>query len=387
MATPRRPADHARVAVLGGGVAGSLVVSALARVAVPSLLVDNGSHPIDDRRWGTWLPIGTTEPAVARSWHRLEVRSGTGHLALGLREHRYAEISGEALREATDEAMDRSGGRRLTARVLGVVDHGDSVVVTTSTGDVVSDLVLDSTGVLPGELQQPRAWMSFEGWEVECDLPAFDPGSMVLMDFRVPQCGGLAFVYTVPTTPARALVELTTISASCPASPSGPSSLAMSGTLTAHLDAVVGRGRYRVVREERGTIPLRPRAIRAASGSTLAIGAAAGLVKASTGYGWPLMRRDADAVAAQVAQSLPIIGVRRRRRHAALDEVFLRLAADDPESLATALPLLFARNPADLVLRFLAEETSPLEELRLVSSLPVGPFAAAATRVLAQHLR
>jgi hypothetical protein len=65
-----------------------------------------------------------------------------------------------------------------------------------------------------------------------------------------------------------------------------------------------------------------------------------------------------------------------------MDAVFLELALHDPATLATALELLFARNSADLVLKFLSEATTLSEEARLGSSLPVSPFLAAALRTL-----
>jgi lycopene beta-cyclase len=106
------------------------------------------------------------------------------------------------------------------------------------------------------------------------------------------------------------------------------------------------------------------------------------MVKASTGYGYQLMRQDSACLAHQLHDREALSGLRRPHHHQAMDAVFLELALHDPATLATSLELLFARNSADLVLRFLSEASTLTEEARLVSSLPVFPFLRAALRTL-----
>lgn len=361
--------------MLGAGASGSAVVRALAArgVAGPLLLVDDGSVPIAERVWASWLAIedAADDAVISASWRRLAVATDRGERVLGLTRHRYVAVRGPDLRDATDAALRTVRGERLTATATAVHEDGDSVVVATSSGDVRADLVLDSVGLLDAGVREPRAWMSFAGCEIETDGPVFDRDAVRLMDFRVPQVGGATFAYTLPWARDRALVELTTISAE-------PTSTRPD--IAAHLDRVLGAGRHRVVRRESGVLPLAPRLRRPRSARGLAIGAAAGLVRASTGYGYARMRRDAARIAEQLRRGEPPSGLRRSARHHAMDAVFLELATHDPATLVDSLDLLFARTPADLVLRFLDEATSPREEARLVSSLPTRPFVAAAVR-------
>ena len=106
------------------------------------------------------------------------------------------------------------------------------------------------------------------------------------------------------------------------------------------------------------------------------------MVKASTGYGYGLMRRDALCLARELGDGLTPQGLRRRSYRGVMDAVFLRLAERDPAMLVESLDALFSRNSADLVLRFLDETATSREEARLVASLPARPFIGSARGAL-----
>jgi hypothetical protein len=92
------------------------------------------------------------------------------------------------------------------------------------------------------------------------------------------------------------------------------------------------------------------------------------------------MRRDGAVIARQLSAGAVPTGLRRRARHQAMDAVFLELSRSDPGMLLSSLELLFTRNSADLVLRFLHEATTLHEEARIISSLPIRPYLQAALR-------
>ncbi|NDA64318.1 MAG: lycopene cyclase, partial [Chitinophagia bacterium] len=47
----------------------------------------------------------------------------------------------------------------------------------------------------------------FKGWMIETSEDCFDPDKATFMDFRVSQQSGTTFVYVLPVTNRRALVE------------------------------------------------------------------------------------------------------------------------------------------------------------------------------------
>ena len=53
----------------------------------------------------------------------------------------------------------------------------------------------------------------FKGWEIEAPRDCFDPQCATLFDFRTPQKREMRFLYVLPFSPRRALVEYTLFSA------------------------------------------------------------------------------------------------------------------------------------------------------------------------------
>ncbi len=105
------------------------------------------------------------------------------------------------------------------------------------------------------------------------------------------------------------------------------------------------------------------------------------MLKPSTGYAFDRMVRDAAAVTRSLDRfGHPWALPRRHRRHAWLDRILLDVVRDRPEAVEPAFAQLFARNRLPQVFRFLDEDTRPAEEVRLIATLPPGPFLAAALR-------
>ena len=109
------------------------------------------------------------------------------------------------------------------------------------------------------------------------------------------------------------------------------------------------------------------------------IGTAGGQTKASSGYTFQFIQKQSKRIIDCLIQdkSLHTIPVDSKRFNF-YDTVLLRLLAEKKLSGEKIFSRLFQRNKASAVFRFLDNETSPAEELKLISTLPVFPFLKAA---------
>ncbi len=357
------------------------------RVAVVDPLDRLATTP-DDRTWAFWERGRRPTPlqqVVDRTYSSLLVAGPGRSVDVDLAPtHRYHVLrSSTFYRHVRDLVADPRAGIDLVhveGRSGGVTEDAGAVTVRTSTarGDgvaVEAPWALTSV-VRPDALAGGTTlWQHFRGVEVRTAQPAFDPGRAVLMDLRARQPRqGTGFGYVLPLGRRRALVEYTVF-----APGARPSATDLRTGLDAYL-AASGLVDAEVLRHEEGSIPMSSARFRVREGRSrvVRIGTAGGATRASTGYTFAAMQRQAEVVARALGRGLPPVPPPAYpSRHRLLDDVLLRGLSSGAIDGTEFFPLLFERNPAGLVLDFLDGLTTRRQELRLMASVPTLPMVRA----------
>jgi lycopene beta-cyclase len=377
MAADAPPARPREIAVLGGGLAGlSLVLQLLdhgvdARITV----VEPRRRYTDDRTWGFFdLEDHPFRPLIAQRWPAWRVRTGQGARLCSDPMRPYARLpAGAVYAHALARLRSAPGVRLWTGtRVLRL----DGRRVVTDAGTLDAGLVFDGRPPpLPDRPSGPRLLQQFVGRRVSTARPAFDPQVMELMDFRLPQDRGIAFLYTLPQSPTEALVEAT-VFAGRPVP--GPR---LTGLLDDALATRFGRACAGGA-EEHGAIPMVPGlGARAGAPGTIPIGTRAGAPRGATGYAFLPIQRHARALAAAVAAGRPGPVAMRGPGTDWLDRVFLSRLIRRPETAPALFDRLFAGVPPARLARFLMERGSPGDHLAVMAALPTAAFLGEAAAV------
>lgn len=373
------PDPDVDVAVVGAGGAGSLLLLALdarcratgadpPRVAV----IDPVRKAGNDRTWCFWDAghAGALEAAVSHSWRRLEVVGRTGAVQrLDLEPWRYAMVRSGALYALADEAATRLGVHRVTAAVDAVSDGDTHATVEADGQRLRAGWVFDSRPRPPDRAGSTMLLQHFRGWTVRGDFADGADGSgggmATLMDFSVPQpAGGVAFGYCLPVGHGTALVEYTEFSRQ------RLPSEGYDRALRAYLDRRWPGAEPVPGEVEDGVIPMTDGVFAARDGHRLfRLGTAGGATRASTGYTFAAMRRQAAGVAAALLEGrVPVPPAAYPGRHRWMDAVLLRALDGGGLSGAELLAGMFRRNPVGRMLRFMDGTSSPGEELALMAS-------------------
>ncbi|HJL14246.1 MAG TPA: lycopene cyclase family protein [Sandaracinaceae bacterium LLY-WYZ-13_1] len=373
LGSPDAPFDHVLV---GAGCAGLSLAVQLSR-AFPearTLLVDPGFGDVDDRTFAFWCE---GEPplagAVEHSWSRIRLAAPSRQVEGRLTRHRYHVIGGVGFREACFAALEGDGRTFLRlGRADEVVTEDHRAVVRGPGLEVHARWAFDSRldgAEPPPDPRHVAVRQRFLGWEVETEVDTFDPGEVVLFDFRTDQGeGDVRFVYVLPWTARRALVEHVAMH-ECDAK----------GALRAYLAEVHPGVPYRIARVEAGDSPLTDAPfVRRAGPRVLRVGIAGGRLKPSSGYAFVRIWEDAAAIVASLRDAghpfeLPADGPGFRL----LDGLLLRVMEGRPASMPHVFLRMFERNPPDRVLSFLDERVGLSEVLSLGTRLPIAPFAEA----------
>jgi lycopene beta-cyclase len=357
------------------------------------LIVDPDDPTREHRTWCFWAEAPTRYDALAyRRWGRLRLVNGAGTHTLDLAPYHYQMI------RALDFYADVRG--RLAARpnitfradrVTRLEDNAQGTQAHLESGGLaVGRWVFDSRfrpvdarrALEPVRAAETRAWAGlpqlaaaleaaryhclcqhFVGWLVQTERPAFDPAAATFFDFRTDHQREWRFFYVLPLDADRALVEYVTLSAAD-----------AEQALAHYLGRVLNVGPYQVLARERGANPLTDRPFPRRTGQrTLTLGTAGGRVKPSSGYAFTRIQRDAEAITRSLARhGHPFDLPADAGFYRLCDSLMLDVIQRQGHLAAPLFSRLFARNPPARVLRFLDERTSPLDNLRLMATMPPG---------------
>ncbi|HZI97354.1 MAG TPA: lycopene cyclase family protein, partial [Actinomycetales bacterium] len=379
-------AHEVDVAIVGAGGAGLSLLHQIAlrgparlRVALVDPVRRLRDRP-DDRTWCFW-DDGTSDvdEALARSWSRVRVVAPGSHLELDLAPMRYAMLRSSDYYGLVARETGALDVAHLEASATSLDDDGERVVVRTPAGDVTARWVFDSRPAQPRRPGVTTLLQHFRGAVVRTGTDAFDADLPTLMDFTTPQpARGLSFGYCLPLDARTALVEYTEFS------PAVLDDEGYTAALSHYLAAVLGPVPHEVTHVEQGVIPMTDGVFaRRAGPRAFRLGTAGGATRASTGYTFAAMQRQARSVALALRGARDPLPPRAYpRRHALMDAAMLRgLDAghlDGPAFFAR----LFERNPPQRVLAFLDGSTSLADELAVMRTAPRRAMVRSGAEVL-----
>lgn len=366
----------------GGGAAGlslafHLSQSDLAHRRV--LIVDKDRKQENDRTWCFWTSEPTAyDSIIYRRWPTVRFTSSLVDLSLDLDPLRYCMLRGIDFYTFVRERLGASKHVDfLTSTILAVEDGGDEVVVRTSSGDHTAEYAFDSI-FIPEEFQVNTRkhhflFQHFRGWVIRTERDVFDPNVATMFDFRVLPGDGMRFMYLLPFSSRRSLVEYTVFSPRLL-----PEAEYLEG-IRRYLSDVLEVVEYEIEEYEKGVIPMTEQPFPRKDGHRIMrIGTKAGMVKGSTGFAFHRTQRDSLAIVDSLQSNGHPFGVPASpARYRVLDAMLLHVLQKRPELAEKVFSDLFGKNPVDRLFRFLDENSTPREDLALMSTVPWGPFIRA----------
>lgn len=350
---------NADAILVGGGLANVLIALKLRaeRPGTNVLILEQGPSLGANHTWSfhdtdlTPKQLAWIEPLVIASWPRQEVRFPTGRRVL---ETGYRSISSERLHTVAIKLLGLSVRLNCPVRDVG----GDLVTLGDGTALRVP-LVIDGRGALQ---QQPLAlgYQKFAGIEIETAVP-HGQAHPIIMDATVPQTDGYRFVYSLPFSPTRMLIEDTYYSDTPDLD---------AGSLGAGLEAYASAQGWKVdkiLRREAGVLPITlagdiDRHWRTMGQEIPRSGLRSWLFHATTGYSLPNAVRLAGEIARAPDLSSKAIArlIEARSRETWKTQAIFRLLnrsmflAADPAGRVRILDRFYSKLPAASIERFYA---------------------------------
>ena len=369
--------------IVGGGASGLLLAEAMGsdpwfldkRIA----LLEVQQEKQNDRTWCFWEenPVGF-KTVIHRSWRQFQFKDSQFETTLSLKPLRYHMIRGEDFYREWNHKIELSSNiERIYCRVTALEEIHSGVRVVTDVEELFGAHVFSSVAFgSVSDLMYPYPVLQqhFIGWRIKTSEPLFDPETPLFMDFSVPQLGNTRFMYVLPFEENEALLEYTLFSANC------LEDTEYEQAIENYIKSLPGAGSYEILEVEKGIIPMTCNDFTSADTNRIThIGISGGWAKASTGYTfWSSTQKTRNLIMEIKAGGR--LKMARKNRFWFYDLVMLEVLHHQNESGSQIFSALFKKLPPTLILRFLHEQTSFSEDLRIIWACPKIMFIRALWR-------
>ena len=375
--------------ITGAGCAGiSLLLHILQEPELQGkriLIIDSSRKTKNDHTWCYWEEKdGFLENLVHHQWESLVFHSERETIPLNISPYKYKMIrSVDLYAYAKNVTLKRKKVTWLNGTVSEAGNENALAFVVVDGVKYTAQYVFNS--ILFDKNKEAfekdtcyKLIQHFKGWVIESNQPIFNPNEATFMDFRVGQELGDTFVYVLPTSTTGALVEYTFFNQQL------LDSATYDTLLKDYLKKYWDLTSFKITEIEYGMIPMTNHQFEGNDGNVINIGTAGGWTKASSGFTFQfIQRKTAAIVKALVKEKSPIIKKRSSDNFFKLyDATLLNVLVNRKMSGRDVFYKLFTKQKSSLIFKFLDNETSLVEDLKILSSVPTTIFLPTALKEL-----
>lgn len=366
--------------ILGAGASGLQLAYRMSQDAFfddkSILIIDRTKDKGNDRTWCYWEEgEGEWDALLTKSWSNIFFGSDSFSKTISISPFNYKMIRSEGFYKSLWEKIDsKSNFRFIETSVDGFLETDKGVEVMTKKGSYSGSKLFNS-------LPNPEAYKSqdryplihqhFVGWIVKTKVDIFDDSLATFMDFTVPQNGNTRFMYVLPIDKKTALFEYTLFSKKLLKHSDYESSIKDYLNDKNILD-------YEIIEKEKGNIPMTSfKFFKLNSRHILNIGTAGGWTKASTGYTFRNTTKKTKQVVTFLKKKDDLSKFQKRTKYWFYDLLFLDVLAHHNNEGSALFSSMFKNGKTKTIFRFLDEDSTLLEDLKVITSVPPKRFMQA----------
>lgn len=343
------------------------------------LLIDAEKKKNDDRTWSYWEKgEGEWDHLIESEWHKIEIKDKKIAKKVVLNPYVYKTIRSSRFYDFIWKELAKNKNIKFKKeKVLNISHRTEFASVLTKTREYQGKKVFNSILFDKSYNQQtkyPVLQQHFVGWFIESKVDYFDDETVTFMDFSIDQKNKTRFMYVLPFSSRNALVEYTLFS----------EKLLPRYEYDEELEAYLkskGITEYTIKEVEIGSIPMTNYKFwKRNSSNVLYTGTSGGWTKASTGYTFKNSDKKTKQLIDFLKENDKLKEFRKKSRFWFYDLLFLDVLFKNNELGSVLFTKFFRRNSPDLILRFLDEETSFIQEVKIMLSMPPLRFLAALWR-------
>ncbi|MFD1601950.1 lycopene cyclase family protein [Flavobacterium artemisiae] len=347
------------------------------------LLLDQDVKKTNDRTWCFWQKEKSVwDTVIYKKWDSALFANKDFKRNLEINPYTYNKINGlDFYTFIFDEISKHSNITFLNEKVTDINELETHVFVGTEENRYTCNFLFNSIytkAFAERQTQYPVLQQHFVGWFVKTKKEVFNPEEATFMDFSVEQKGNTRFMYVLPTSKTEALIEYTLFSEKLLPIEEYENEIKL------YLQKL-GTSQFQILEKEQGSIPMTCFPFwKRNTNRVLNIGTAGGWTKASTGYTF----KNSDKKSSELVdfientESLSMTAFHKRTRFWFYDLLLLDILYRHNELGSSIFSSLFKKGNPKLIFKFLDEETTFVEDVKVILKCPKIPFLKALFRVI-----
>ena len=363
--------------ILGAGASGLLLAY---RMSLDSyfddksiLIIDQVKDKGNDKTWCYWEEgEGEWDELLTKKWPKVLFGSKDFTETLDISPYSYKMIRSEKFYHKLWRSISLKSNITFvedSVKSYSEIDNRVKVVTNKSTyfGLKLLNSIPDKK-VYETQQKYPVLQQHFVGWFVKTKKDCFDNSIATFMDFNIPQNDNTRFMYVLPIDKNIALFEYTLFSKDL---------LEHSKYEEAIRDYLKEKKvtDFKILEKENGAIPMTSFKFEELnSNSILNIGTAGGWTKASTGYTFYNTSKKTKDLVSFLKKKDDLSVFAKRTKYWFYDLLLLDVLANNNEKGSSVFASIFKKVNVKIILKFLGEESSLREDLKIITSVSPKPF-------------
>ncbi|MFT5753285.1 MAG: lycopene beta-cyclase [Flavobacterium sp.] len=339
------------------------------------LLIDSDAKKKNDRTWCFWDEASLFDDIISKKWQSTLFANQSFQKKLNIEPYHYKMIQGlDLYKFIFNEISNQQNIHFLQEKVVDFSDLGNNCLVKTEETSFTCNKVFNSIftpTLVTSQKKYPLLQQHFIGWFIKSKEQVFDENSATFMDFSVNQKGNTRFMYVLPTSKNEALIEYTLFSKDLLSKKEYEEEIKL-------YIKKIGITQYEIIEKEQGNIPMTSYPFwENNSKNIINIGSAGGWTKASTGFTFKNVIKKSKQLVSFLSTESDFTKFHKKDKFWFYDMLFIDVLYKNNAIGSEVFSRLFEDENSGLILKFLDEETSLLEDLKVISKCPKISFMKA----------
>lgn len=372
-------------AIIGAGLAGLQLAVAFSQDVFfkdkKIIIIEPSQKNTNDKTWCFWEKgKGKWESLIKHRWAKGAFISKQTNLQFNLHPYQYKKI------ESLDFYAYAQNIIRQNPNINFVLDEvkqtkqaKNQIEIRTTEQNFIAQHCFDSR-IDKAFYNKPgkhiQIWQPFKGWLIQFDEAVFDIEKFTMMDYRLQHQNNTSFTYVLPFSTNEALVEFTLFV------PELIEDDLYDIYLKKYIETYISKLPYKIKAVEQGVIPMTTYPFHQVNNHLLTkIGTAGSWVRPSTGYAFKYTEKYVQKIIENL-KNAQLPGHKLIHRKSRLYDALLLDILEQQNALGSSLfERFYKNNPVERSFRFLDGETSLLDDVQLMATLPAAPFLKALARL------